>query len=75
MKLDELLHRFQGDLQIRNYSARTVTDYGYNLALLFQFLEQRQITDIQSVTSRPRWPTSNAGFITSRPSRGPPGAC
>ena len=51
MKLDELLHRFQGDLQIRNYSARTVTDYGYNLALLFQFLEQRQITDIQSVTS------------------------
>ena len=52
MKLDELLHRFQGDLQIRNYSARTVTDYGYNLGLLFQFLDQRQITDIQSVTQR-----------------------
>jgi site-specific recombinase XerD len=51
MKLDELLHRFQGDLQIRNYSARTVTDYGYSLGLLFQFLDQRQITDIQSVTS------------------------
>ena len=50
MKLDELLHRFQGDLQIRNYSARTVSDYGYNLGLLFQFLDQRQITDIQSVT-------------------------
>ena len=38
MKLDELLHRFQADLQIRNYSARTVSDYGYNLGLLFQFL-------------------------------------
>jgi len=50
MKLDELLHRFQGDLQIRNYSARTVSDYGYNLGLLFRFLDQRQISDIQSVT-------------------------
>ena len=50
MKLDELLHRFQGDLQIRNYSARTVSDYGYNLGLLFLFLKNRQITDIQSLT-------------------------
>ena len=50
MKLDELLHRFQGDLQIRNYSPRTVTDYGYNLGLLFRFLDQRQVADIQSVT-------------------------
>jgi integrase/recombinase XerD len=50
MKLDELLHRFQSDLQIRNYSARTVSDYGYNLGLFFHFLEQRQISDIQSVT-------------------------
>ena len=51
MKLDELLHRFQGDLQIRNYSTRTVTDYGYSLALLLRFLEQRAVTDIQSVTA------------------------
>jgi integrase/recombinase XerD len=51
MKFDELLHRFQSDLQIRNYSARTVTDYGYSLALLLRFLDQRQITDIQSVTT------------------------
>ena len=50
MKLDELLHRFQSDLQIRNYSARTVSDYGYNLGLFFHFLEQRQISDMQSVT-------------------------
>jgi integrase/recombinase XerD len=51
MKLDELLHRFQGDLQIRNYSARTVTDYGYSLALLLRFLEERNLADIQSVTA------------------------
>ena len=51
MNLDELLHRFQGDLQIRNYSARTVTDYGYHLGLLRQFLDQRQVTDIQAVTT------------------------
>lgn len=51
MKPDELLHQFQGDLQIHNYSPRTVTDYGYNLGLLFRFLAQREITDIQSVTS------------------------
>lgn len=51
MNLDELLHRFQGDLQIRNYRARTVTDYGYHLALLRQFLDQRQVTDIQAVTT------------------------
>jgi integrase/recombinase XerD len=51
MKLDELLRRFQADLQIRNYSARTVSDYGYSLGLLLRFLDQRQITDIQSVTS------------------------
>jgi integrase/recombinase XerD len=51
MKLDELLHRFQSDLQIRNYSARTVSDYGYNLGLLFQFLEQRQIRDIAGLTA------------------------
>jgi len=49
MKLDELLHHFQDGLQIRNYSARTVSDYGYNLGLLFRFLDQRQISDIQSV--------------------------
>ena len=74
MKLDELLHRFQGDLQIRNYSARTVTDYGYNLGLLLRFLDQRQVTDIQSVTAATladfqRW-------VYYQPTKqGTPGAC
>lgn len=51
MKPDELLHRFQDDLQTHNYSARTVSDYGYNLGLFFQFLDQRHVQDIQSVTT------------------------
>jgi len=51
MKLDQLLHRFQGDLQIRNYSDRTVTDYGYSLALFLRFLDQRGLTELQSLTS------------------------
>jgi len=50
MKFQQLLHAFQSDLQLRNYSARTVSDYGYNLRLLFQFLEQRQVAEIQSLT-------------------------
>ena len=50
MKLDELFHRFQDDLQIGNYSTRTVSDYGYNLGLLFRFLDQRMITEIHNVT-------------------------
>lgn len=51
MQLDELLHRFQSELQIRNYSPRTISDYGYSIGLLLRFLDQRQITDIQSVTA------------------------
>ncbi len=50
MSFQELRHAFQSDLQLRNYSVRTVADYGYNLRLLFQFLEQRQITEIQNLT-------------------------
>jgi integrase/recombinase XerD len=51
MRPEELLHRFQDDLQTHNYSIRTVSDYGYNLGLLFQFLAQRQISDIQAITT------------------------
>jgi len=51
MTPQDLLHRFQDDLQTHNYSQRTVSDYGYNLGLLFQFLNQRQISDVQNVTT------------------------
>ena len=51
MILDEFLPRFLDDLQIRNYSTRTITDYGYHLRLLFRFLKQHRVTDIQSITT------------------------
>jgi integrase/recombinase XerD len=51
MNFEDLITRFLGDLQIRNYSARTVQDYGSNLSTLRRFLEQRAITDAQSVTT------------------------
>lgn len=51
MKLDSLISRFVGDLQIRNYSPRTVQEYGLCLGVFRRFLEQRTITDIQTVTT------------------------
>ena len=51
MNFDDLITRFLGDLQIRNYSARTVAEYGYSLRALAHFLEQRHLTDLQSVTT------------------------
>ena len=51
MNLDLLITRFLGDLQIRNYSLRTVQEYGLCLGVFGRFLEQRALTDIQSVTT------------------------
>jgi len=51
MNFDDLITRFLGDLQIRNYSARTVAEYGYSLRALAHFLEQRHLADLQSVTT------------------------
>jgi integrase/recombinase XerD len=51
MNFDELLTKFLGYLQIRNYSPRTVSDYGYNLGSFFRFLEQKAITDVQGITT------------------------
>ena len=51
MNFDELLTKFLGYLQIRNYSPRTVSDYGYNLGSFFRFLEQKDITDVQGITT------------------------
>jgi len=42
---------YLGYLQIRNYSARTVSDYGYNLGIFTRYLEQKTITDIQSIST------------------------
>ena len=51
MSFDELLTKYLGWLQIRNYSPRTVSDYGYNLGSLFRFLEQKALTDVQGITT------------------------
>ena len=51
MNLDLLITRFLGDLQIRNYSIRTVQEYGLSLGVFGRFLEQRTLTDIQGVTT------------------------
>jgi integrase/recombinase XerD len=51
MSFDELLTKFLGWLQIRNYSPRTVSDYGYNLGSFFRFLEQKAIVDVQGITT------------------------
>lgn len=51
MNFDELLTKYLGWLQIRNYSPRTVSDYGYNLGSFFAFLQQKAIADVQSITT------------------------
>jgi integrase/recombinase XerD len=51
MSFDELLTKYLGWLQIRNYSPRTVSDYGYNLGSFFRFLEQKALTDVQGITT------------------------
>ncbi len=51
MKLDETMASFKNDLQIRNYSSRTVVDYGYHLLILRRYLELRHLTDLASVTT------------------------
>jgi integrase/recombinase XerD len=51
MNLDALITRCLGDLEIRNYSPRTVAEYRFSLGVFRRFLEPRAITDIQSVTT------------------------
>jgi integrase/recombinase XerD len=51
MNFDELLTKFLGWLQIRNYSPRTVSDYGYNLGSFFRFLEHAAVADVQGITT------------------------
>ena len=51
MNLDALITRFLGDLQIRNYSPRTVQEYGLCLGVFGRFLERCAITDIQTLTT------------------------
>ena len=40
--MKQLIQRFLDELQIRNYSARTIGDYGYHLELWLRFLRETQ---------------------------------
>jgi len=49
--IPEHLAAFADDLALRNYSARTASDYGYSLRSLATFLDQRAIADAGAITS------------------------
>jgi len=49
--LEELIHLYLNNLQVRNYSKRTVKDYGYNLGFLERFLKEKNIHSIQEITA------------------------
>lgn len=47
--MNELIHRFLEDLQVRNYSLRTIADYGYHLNLWTRFLAHQKIAELPRV--------------------------
>ena len=48
--MKELVQRFLDDLQTRNYSPRTICDYGYHLELWQKFLQEHKITELVRIT-------------------------
>ena len=46
-----LLCLYLDDLQLRNYSTRTVSDYGYSLRALALFLTHRAIVDVTAISA------------------------
>lgn len=48
--MKEFVQQFLEELQIRNYSERTITDYGYHLNLWQKFLERKRMTGLSQVT-------------------------
>ena len=51
MNITEAIPSFLAELQVRNYSGRTVGDYRYHLRLLARFLTQQGVDDLQCVTA------------------------
>jgi integrase/recombinase XerD len=47
--MQQHVQQFLEDLQIRNYSARTIADYAYHLKLWSQFLSEKKILDLSHV--------------------------
>ncbi|MGE5733774.1 MAG: tyrosine-type recombinase/integrase [Acidobacteriota bacterium] len=48
--MKEFIQQFLEELQIRNYSERTIIDYGYHLNLWQKFLERKRVTELNRVT-------------------------
>jgi integrase/recombinase XerD len=48
--MKDYVEPFLEDLQIRNYSPRTITDYRYHLGLWTRFLSQKNFTELTCVT-------------------------
>ncbi len=63
----KLLSRYLDDLQLRNYSPRTVSDYGYSLRALAVLLAHRAIapSSMWRPSAAQSWATSSAGCIIS----------
>lgn len=47
--MKELIKEFLDDLQVRNYSVRTIEDYGYHLQLWMRFLGEQQLTEVSRI--------------------------
>jgi len=47
----DLVQLYLEDLQVRNYRPRTVSDYGYHLAALETFLNERGMSEVSTITT------------------------
>ena len=47
--MKQFIQQFLDHLQVRNYSARTIADYGYHLNLWLQFLREHKIADLPRI--------------------------
>ena len=72
--MKQLVQQFLDDLQIRNYSPRTITDYGYHLKLWLKFLQEHKITELARITES-TLAEFQRGSITSPPAGERSGVC
>jgi integrase/recombinase XerD len=48
--MKQLIQQFLEELEIRNYSQRTIVDYGYHLDLWQKFINRKRVRDLSRVT-------------------------
>jgi integrase/recombinase XerD len=51
MSIPEAIAAYLEELRRRNYAARTLEEYGYDLGFLRRFLDEKKIVEVQAVTS------------------------